>query len=93
MEETVPGVAERSLGGATQDGKDPEAFREALRRKDCGKKYPAGVNVSVSRKPSTLLDFEERGLTQVLRASPHYYNTEEQVQDFLEAVRNVMLLD
>ena len=76
-----------------QDGKDPESIREALRKNDCGKKYPAGVNVSVSRKPSTLLDFEERSLTHVLRASPHYYNSEEQVLDFLEAVRSALLLD
>lgn len=76
---------------ALQDMKDPEDVREALKATTCDQKYPAGVNVSVSRRPSTLLDFEERSLTHVLRASPHYYNTEEQVLDFLAAVRKVML--
>lgn len=75
-----------------QDGKDPEDVKRALKAADCGGKYPAGVNVSVSKRASSLLDFEERNLAHVLRASPHYYNTEQEMLDFLDALRKVILL-
>jgi selenocysteine lyase/cysteine desulfurase len=40
------------------------------------------INVSVSRLPSTRLDMEARGLNELVRASVHYYNTEEEVERF-----------
>jgi cysteine desulfurase/selenocysteine lyase len=40
------------------------------------------INVSVSRLPSTLLDMEARGLRDLVRASIHYYNTEEEIERF-----------
>lgn len=76
---------------AMQDGREPDDIKRELKAADCSEKYPAGVNVSVSRKASTLLDFEERGLAHVLRASPHYYNTEDEVHDFLAALRAVVV--
>lgn len=45
------------------------------------------INVSVSRRPSTFLDFESRGLTEVLRASCHYYNSEEEVEQLVVALK------
>lgn len=44
------------------------------------------INVSVSSASSTLLDMEARGLSQVVRASVHYYNTEEEIARFAEAL-------
>ncbi|KAL4425946.1 hypothetical protein ABPG75_009962 [Micractinium tetrahymenae] len=44
------------------------------------------INVSVSRIGSTRFDFERRGLAEVLRASVHCYNTEEEMERFLAAV-------
>jgi len=35
---------------------------------------------------STLLDMQEREITSIVRASVHYYNTEEEVKRFAEAV-------
>ncbi|WP_370287665.1 aminotransferase class V-fold PLP-dependent enzyme [Nocardioides sp.] len=49
----------------TVDGREPEEVRDALRER--------GVTVSVSGRGSTLLDMTERGLRAVVRASPHYF--------------------
>lgn len=48
-----------------------------------------GINVSVSRTPSSRLDFEVRGLAEVVRASVHYYNTEEEVAAAAAAVADI----
>ena len=64
-----------------QEGKKPEDVKQALREKN--------INVSISPANSTLLDFSQRGLTQVLRASVHYYNTEEEVHRFIEALKTL----
>lgn len=48
------------------------------------------INVSVSRASSTRLDMEERGLESVVRASVHYYNTEDEVESFCEAITDIV---
>ena len=45
------------------------------------------INVSVSRPPSTLLDMEARGLRDLVRASVHYYNNDEEIERFCTALR------
>ncbi|MEX0903645.1 MAG: aminotransferase class V-fold PLP-dependent enzyme [Pseudohongiellaceae bacterium] len=47
----------------------------------------ARINVSIARKANALLDFTRRGLPDVIRASLHYYNTEEEITSFIAAVR------
>ena len=42
--------------------------------------------MSVSSRSSTLLDMDARGLTDVVRASVHYYNTEEEVEQLIRLV-------
>ena len=48
-----------------------------------------GINVSVSKAASTRLAFEAQGLTEVVRASPHYYNTLEEVGEVVDVVRGL----
>ena len=48
-----------------------------------------GVNVSVSPRRSTLLDAEERGLPDLVRASVHYYNTGDEIRTLLRGVSAV----
>jgi selenocysteine lyase/cysteine desulfurase len=86
--DALPGVEVRDAGrvkcgivGFTVDGADPAAMRDALRARD--------VNVSVSPRTSTLLDAAHRELPDLLRASVHYYNTEEEVERFVRALREV----
>ena len=39
----------------------------------------ARINVTVSPARGTLLDMRARGLSEVVRASVHYYNTDEEI--------------
>ena len=43
-----------------------------------------GVNSSASESGSGLLDFRDKGVEGALRLSPHYYNTEEEVDRTVE---------
>jgi selenocysteine lyase/cysteine desulfurase len=47
----------------------------------------AGINLSTSEPSSTLLDATARALPTVVRASPHYYNTEQEISRALEVIR------
>lgn len=44
------------------------------------------INVEVSSRSSTLLDMDDRGLSEVVRASVHYFNTEREVDHFCDAL-------
>ncbi len=46
----------------------------------------AGINVSVTPKTYAVLDLGARGLDAVVRASIHYYNTENEIERFIEAL-------
>jgi len=46
----------------------------------------AGINVSVSELTSARLDLGKRQLDSLLRASVHYYNTDEEIDKFVLAV-------
>lgn len=45
-----------------------------------------GMNTSVARLTSNQLDFPQRGLRDINRASIHYYNTHEEIVRFCQAV-------
>ncbi|MFO0993438.1 MAG: aminotransferase class V-fold PLP-dependent enzyme [Hyphomicrobiales bacterium] len=60
------------------EGHEAEAVKQALSQQK--------INVSVSGASSTLLDMKARGLNQVVRASVHYYNTEDEIGRFATAV-------
>jgi cysteine desulfurase/selenocysteine lyase len=84
--QAIPGVAVHDLGvercgivSFSIDGHEPEMIRGALAERR--------INVTVSRLASTRLDMEARGLPSVVRASVHYYNTEEEVERFCATLR------
>ena len=84
----LPGAAVRDLGlekcgivSFTVDGHEPAAIKETLEAQR--------INVSASRRPSTLLDMTERGLDSVVRASVHYYNSEDEVDRLIDAVKSL----
>jgi cysteine desulfurase / selenocysteine lyase len=81
----LPGVAVRDKGAErsaivsfTKADEPAEALHQRLR--------DAGINTSVTRRRSTMFDMTDRGLDAMLRASPHYYNSEAEIDRFVETV-------
>jgi len=62
----------------TVDGHEPSELRRQLRG--------MSINVSTSTQNSARLDFPERNVDEVVRASVHYFNTEAEVDAFVDAV-------
>ncbi|TCL69659.1 aminotransferase class V-fold PLP-dependent enzyme [Rhizobium sp. BK251] len=82
---TLPGITVHDLGPNPAAivtfsiaGVDPEAAKAGL--------AALGINVSTSKGSSTLLDALARHLPTVIRASPHYYNTDEEIDRMIDAV-------
>jgi cysteine desulfurase / selenocysteine lyase len=67
------GIVSFTVAGTDAD----EVHRQLAKRR---------INVSVSRLSSTRLDMEARGLPDLVRASVHYYNTEEEIARFCGAL-------
>lgn len=84
----IPGVQVRDLGLArcgivtfTVEGKDPLRIKaDLLARK---------INVTTSHREFARLDMEARGLESMVRASVHYYNTDDEVERFAAAVESL----
>ena len=49
-----------------------------------------GINVSVSAGSGSFVSFEKRGLTALVRASLHYYNSEEEIDRFVEVLKKLI---
>lgn len=80
---SIPGVTIWDLGSEqsgivslTQSGIHAQALRDAL--------HAAKINTSVLFPAATLLDSVDRSLPYMLRASIHYYNTEDELDTFCE---------
>jgi cysteine desulfurase/selenocysteine lyase len=60
----------------------PAAIRERLRAER--------INVTTPQGSGSLVSFQRRGLTELVRASVHYYNTEEEIDYFLRTLRAML---
>ncbi|MBK9273089.1 MAG: aminotransferase class V-fold PLP-dependent enzyme [Flavobacteriales bacterium] len=85
----LPGIAVHDTGMVrggivtfTMEGHDPLALQAAY--------ADQGINVTVARHEIARLDLEERGIDRVVRASPHYYNTVEELDRFLQVTRRMV---
>jgi selenocysteine lyase/cysteine desulfurase len=86
--EEIPGVTVRDLGRErcgivtfTHTRASAAELKARLARES--------INVSVTSLSSTRIDMESRGLDSMVRASVHYYNTEEELDRLVEVVRRV----
>ncbi|WP_027498737.1 aminotransferase class V-fold PLP-dependent enzyme [Rhodococcus sp. 114MFTsu3.1] len=82
---TVAGVTVHDLGDRrsgivsfTVDGRNPTDVRDELAAK--------GITVTVSHRRSTLVDMSSRGLDSVIRASPHYFVTFDQLDELVASM-------
>jgi selenocysteine lyase/cysteine desulfurase len=64
------------------DGKESAAVRQALAAKN--------INLTTSSPDSTLLDATARRLPVLVRASPHYYNSEAEIDAAVAAVKALL---
>jgi selenocysteine lyase/cysteine desulfurase len=48
------------------------------------------INVVASYRAFGLIDFDEKGVNWVVRSSPHYYNTIDEIDYFIEAVKEII---
>jgi cysteine desulfurase/selenocysteine lyase len=85
---TVGGVVVRDTGRVqggivtfSLDGVDARDVRTRLADR--------GIRVSVSTADGQLLDFRRRNLPDLVRASVHYFNTEDELDAFVDAVRDI----
>ncbi|MDQ6603759.1 MAG: aminotransferase class V-fold PLP-dependent enzyme [Chloroflexota bacterium] len=83
--DALPGVAVRDIGAEqcgivtfTVAGHDPSQLVDAL--------LARGINTSFTTRTGTRLDMEARGLSAMLRASVHYYNSEDEIERFCAAL-------
>ncbi len=72
------GVTQCGIVTFTIEGKDPDEIQQSLAQQR--------INVTISTRNSTLFDMDERGLSSVVRASVHYYNSEHEVEYFCQAI-------
>jgi selenocysteine lyase/cysteine desulfurase len=63
------------------EGREPEALVRSLRER--------GINTSSVDRTSAVLDFDEKGVEGALRLSPHYYNTDQELDAAVEAVEEL----
>lgn len=84
----VPGVTTHDLGPDpaaivtfTLSGMDATVVAAQLAER--------AINVSVSAPSSTPIDGSRRHLPDLVRASPHYYNTESEIEQLADAVRSL----
>ena len=65
------------------EGQDPADLVRSLRAE--------GINTSLSTRDYAVLDFDDKGVEAALRISPHYYNTEEEIDAAVEGVAGLLL--
>lgn len=84
--QALPAVSVRDLGrdkaaivSMEIDGMTPEELRDRLAGQN--------INIHVSKTTGTPLDTMARSLPALVRISPHYYNSEEEIDICVEAIR------
>jgi selenocysteine lyase/cysteine desulfurase len=75
------GVQKCGIVSFTVDGKEPMEIKQLLAQQK--------INVSASSQQGTRIDMEARGFTSLVRASVHYYNSEEEVEQFCNTLASL----
>jgi len=65
----------------TVDGVDPVTVKDTL--------YRNRVTVNVTQRPSTVIDMTQRDLDSMVRASVHYYNTDDEIDRAADLIASI----
>jgi selenocysteine lyase/cysteine desulfurase len=65
------------------DGWNPKELMAALRERR--------INTNAQIRAYAVIDYDEKGVTESLRMSPHYYNTEEEIDRTASAIQKLLL--
>ena len=76
------GIIQCGIVTFTVEGLEPGEIKRKL--------AALNINVSVSVVESTRLDMEARGLTSMVRASVHYFNSEEEIERFCAEIEKMI---
>jgi selenocysteine lyase/cysteine desulfurase len=68
---------------ASIDGWNPRELMLALRERR--------INTNAQIRAYALIDYDDKGVTASLRLSPHYYNTEEEIDQTVSAIRELLV--
>jgi selenocysteine lyase/cysteine desulfurase len=71
-----------AIATATVEGRRAEELKLSLRAR--------GINLSSPEREDAVIDMDEKGATSALRASPHYYNTREEIDTAVEALSQLI---
>ncbi len=63
-------------------GREPALVLQTLREKN--------INISISSRSSAIIDYDAKRVTWAVRISPHYYNTEEEIETLLRALQKII---
>jgi len=87
----VPGVRVLDRGPelcaivtAAVAGRDAKEIKLALRQR--------GINTSSPEREDAVIDMDEKQASSALRISPHYYNTKEEIDIAIEALKEIVTL-
>jgi selenocysteine lyase/cysteine desulfurase len=75
------GITKGGIVTFTLAGRSASAVRTALAERR--------INVSITSAASARIDMDQRGLAEVVRASVHYFNTEDEIGALMEAVERL----
>jgi selenocysteine lyase/cysteine desulfurase len=64
------------------EGQDTTDIKVALRQQ--------GINTSSPQREDAVIDMDDKRVSSALRISPHYYNTTEEIDTAVEALREIV---
>lgn len=77
------GVERSAIVTVATKGHDPAKLTDSLRAQ--------GINTSLSTRDYAVLDFDDKGVEAAVRVSPHYYNTEEEIDALVVELSGLLL--
>ena len=79
---TDEGIEKCGIVTFMAEQKSPATIKQRLREHR--------IHTSTSSGSGSLISFEQRGLTELVRASVHYYNTETEIEFFIDTLQKIL---